>query len=411
VTGGLDDRFDFQLPSGEWFDNEGLALIAGSYRTFGNNGTHSFNGNIGGGNGASSLALNALMNTSDHLPVIADYQVPAVMSVDLDLASLPPVVIRGASVSVAGTVHNAANVVAPNGADELDWVAGGTGAVVGMASGTDHALGGVDTFNLLVDTGQAGQVAGTIEVSTSSPQAAHANFSQELSMAVLEHAEPSFAGEQTIDSLSLDFGIVYQGTTSPIRTFEIFNREVLAGLTASMSLVERTIVGDEGIFGDSLAIGSTILPDSMLSLFAGMATDLVGSFAATIELTFMDQPLPGATESSLMLSLTGTVLERLAGDYNFDGVVDAADYTLWRDTLGTTVDVLGGGADGNGNGVVDADDYAVWRANWGATSAALRATAAVPEPASLWLLLGLAVAAAWRAIVGNSVAATSRAPC
>ncbi|HEY4234018.1 MAG TPA: choice-of-anchor Q domain-containing protein [Lacipirellulaceae bacterium] len=56
----------------------------------------------------------------------------------------------------------------------------------------------------------------------------------------------------------------------------------------------------------------------------------------------------------------------LAGDYNGDGFVDAADYTLWRDTMGATV-VAASGADGNGDGVVDAKDYAVWAANFGET--------------------------------------------
>ena len=56
----------------------------------------------------------------------------------------------------------------------------------------------------------------------------------------------------------------------------------------------------------------------------------------------------------------------LSGDYNGDGTVDLVDYTVWRNHLGSTVDIFAG-ADGNGNGVVDAGDYAVWKANFGAT--------------------------------------------
>ncbi len=54
------------------------------------------------------------------------------------------------------------------------------------------------------------------------------------------------------------------------------------------------------------------------------------------------------------------------GDYNLDGTVDAADYTLWRDTLGDTV-TAGEGADGNGNGAIDGGDYDEWVANYGMT--------------------------------------------
>ncbi len=53
----------------------------------------------------------------------------------------------------------------------------------------------------------------------------------------------------------------------------------------------------------------------------------------------------------------------LLGDYNLNGVVDAADYALWRKAEGTT-DLR---ADGNGDGQVNDADYTVWRANFGAT--------------------------------------------
>jgi CSLREA domain-containing protein len=56
----------------------------------------------------------------------------------------------------------------------------------------------------------------------------------------------------------------------------------------------------------------------------------------------------------------------LAGDYNHNGIVDAADYTGWRDRLGANV-TPGSGADGNGDGVVDQLDYGVWRTYFGAT--------------------------------------------
>ncbi len=55
----------------------------------------------------------------------------------------------------------------------------------------------------------------------------------------------------------------------------------------------------------------------------------------------------------------------LAGDYNFDGAVDAADYSVWRDTLGGETNLA---ADGDHNGVVEEADRLVWAANYGATS-------------------------------------------
>lgn len=49
----------------------------------------------------------------------------------------------------------------------------------------------------------------------------------------------------------------------------------------------------------------------------------------------------------------------MPGDYNRDGLVDRADYGVWRANYGNTVSPYSG-ADGNGNGIIDAADYVVW---------------------------------------------------
>jgi hypothetical protein len=75
-----------------------------------------------------------------------------------------------------------------------------------------------------------------------------------------------------------------------------------------------------------------------------------------------------------------------AGDYNQDHSVDAADYIVWRRTLGR----VGAGlaADGDWSGIVDAGDYRVWRANIGRTTAGGGlGGSAVPEPSTVALLL------------------------
>jgi gluconolactonase len=77
------------------------------------------------------------------------------------------------------------------------------------------------------------------------------------------------------------------------------------------------------------------------------------------------------------------------GDFDGDGAVTAADYTLWRNTLGSTANLS---ADGDGNRVVDAADYDIWKANFGATlgsgsGAGTSRWSSVPEPGPLCLLL------------------------
>lgn len=77
----------------------------------------------------------------------------------------------------------------------------------------------------------------------------------------------------------------------------------------------------------------------------------------------------------------------LAGDYNGDGMVNVADYTVWRNSLGQT----GGGlpADGDGSGTVDAADYSFWKQRFGNATTVAFAASRVPEPRGL--LAGLAM--------------------
>jgi hypothetical protein len=79
----------------------------------------------------------------------------------------------------------------------------------------------------------------------------------------------------------------------------------------------------------------------------------------------------------------------LPGDYDGDGDVDNDDYDEWGSSFGASV-ASGTAADGNGNGIVDAADYTVWRDNLGQTLGS-SSLASVPEPSSLWLLLGMAI--------------------
>lgn len=69
----------------------------------------------------------------------------------------------------------------------------------------------------------------------------------------------------------------------------------------------------------------------------------------------------------------------LPGDYNVDGIVDAIDYAIWRETLGSSITSYAG-ADGDGDGLVGPEDLDVWRAHYGATPA-LQTASAPQSPA------------------------------
>jgi hypothetical protein len=76
---------------------------------------------------------------------------------------------------------------------------------------------------------------------------------------------------------------------------------------------------------------------------------------------------------------------RPQGDYDRNGIVNAADYNLWKASFGSVASL---DADGNVDGIVDAADYVVWRKTLGqgslGTSTGLGT--AIPEPSTFLLL-------------------------
>jgi cytochrome c peroxidase len=94
------------------------------------------------------------------------------------------------------------------------------------------------------------------------------------------------------------------------------------------------------------------------------------------------------TDNTLLTSsLFSDPFVNLPGDYTGDGVVDSADYVVWRNSVGDTTSLI---ADGNGDLVVNDLDYDVLRQNFGRTWLSLATGSgggsAVPEPSSALLV-------------------------
>ncbi|MEM8866464.1 MAG: dockerin type I domain-containing protein, partial [Planctomycetota bacterium] len=134
--------------------------------------------------------------------------------------------------------------------------------------------------------------------------------------------------------------------------------------------------------------------DPRTGVFDSQVISLVGGTQASLGAT------PGGFQNT---DDWAALVLRVSADFNNDGVVDAADYTIWRDTLGDTV-APGAAGDATGDGVVDTADYAIFKEQYGKSfsPAALQAT---PEPTaatlSLVLIASLAVAIRMQAVRGR----------
>jgi hypothetical protein len=407
VLGGMDDRFDFQWATGKLLDGQGLSYINGSYHAFGNNGS-TYNSNIdnvsntyvftGDTSYTKSQILGALAGVTDHLPVVADYRLPAKMSVAV--GTVPARMIVGSTTNVGVTVTNSAPVSFSNGADTLAYSVQGTGIVTGTASGMATATLPGNLHNIAFSAGAtAGHQTGSVGATTSSQQAAGASFSQSVAVDALDHSNGSFADGTDQDSLTIDFGQLTQAVGTQMQNFSLFNLVSTIGFTAKLDLDQIIAVGDTSILNTNASTFSNLAAGASQSLTAAFDTSMIGDFASTYTFKLSDEDVPGATtQTDLVLTLLGKVVSAsLLGDYNGDGIVDAADYTVWRDSLGNSV-TSGTGADGSSNGVVDQDDYDVWVAHFGDHSpgSAAGSTAAVPEPSAAFLLALGGCLIAWR---------------
>jgi hypothetical protein len=113
-----------------------------------------------------------------------------------------------------------------------------------------------------------------------------------------------------------------------------------------------------------------------------------------------------ASPGEIVNSGKALVFDVLFGDFNADGIVDAADYTVWRDTSGQTVAAFAG-ADANGDMHVDAKDYALWKANFGVAAPqtvlglGLAGATGLPEPGTgVMLCVAIVLMACGRRISG-----------
>ena len=223
-------------------------------------------------------------------------------------------------------------------------------------------------------------------------------------------------GDQVLDGIfSVDVGSgnrtivsnVSRGTGPPIDTplgmgiaadGMIYVATLSGGLTNSSS----SVVGVNPATGNRLTVSSSSVGSGPeFASIRGLSIDAAQNlFVVDVELDAVlrvDRASGNRTVISDGSTGAGTTFDlpdpiavvgmlQLAGDYNGNHVVDAADYVVWRKRLGTTTTLPGDITPG----LISEDDYTVWRMNFGRSVSG--GAAGVPEPGTILWVAGLFVA-------------------
>jgi endonuclease/exonuclease/phosphatase family metal-dependent hydrolase len=359
VGGGLDDRFDFLLPAVALDDGAGLAILADTYRSVGNDGNH-FNQSINAGTNtywpddipASNALADALFVASDHLPVLLDLQVPAVLETSLpaDLGRL----VLGAGLLVPATFENAADVADASATDPLfiSWTA--TGDLLGGGTALANPLAGPQPIPAALAASRVGPVSGTIELSTADEGVADPVRSLVTSALVVRPSEPSLDADAPATEGEIELTVTAGGPPVDVDV-PVFNLgwdelqsrldlDGVAGLAGGLALDGPLATGIE-------ASGTVPLRFDPAGLGPGV-------IEVPISIATSDEDVPGETTAALDLLVRVTITETTDPlDLDGDGVVAFGDLLVLLSDFGSCpAPPADCPADLDGSGAVDFGD-------------------------------------------------------
>jgi endonuclease/exonuclease/phosphatase family metal-dependent hydrolase len=366
VGGGLDDRFDLLLTTVQLADGSGIAIIPGTCRTLGNDGNHyqqSINSGVNtyypGQTARSSQLADALFAASDHLPVLADLQVPARLDASLD--AVPQRMIVAAPVTVSTRIANAASVVTPLGADELEFAVTSLQHCTASGSGTAPLLPSSASVPVTLATATPGLRTARIGVSSASEAVEPPSLELSAPFTVLAPSRPSLmagadirisevhvpldAGDGPIDVDVLVWNHNFQALQSAL---DIDSTTV--GASAASAAV-TVLQGTESEIGtDPATLRFRISPKGLRA----------GEYSVPVTVRTSDENVPGERVSELLITIViSLAAPEQPADLNGDGAVDGFDLaillTQWAGP---------GSADLDLSGIVDGIDLAFLLARW-----------------------------------------------
>ncbi|MBM4006938.1 MAG: hypothetical protein FJ292_05160 [Planctomycetes bacterium] len=362
VGGGMDDRFDFVMPSLAANDGNGISMIAGTMRNVGNDGAH-FDKGIGFGNNTyfpgelarSNALADDLEIASDHIPQILEFTVPAKLSAAF-VSALPTRAIQNATVALPVRVQNVATYVNALGVDDLSYSVTSSGKVTGTATGTAALQPSSTTVNVSLNTATVGTATGTVSVTSSSEAVEPAAVSLPVSVSVIRGSNPSLALASDLNSIALtlecepDTGAAT--VTTPLYNF---------GYDASQSKLDVDQVTFSGAFASRFTmpqgVGANLATGARTLQFAFDSNGATpGEYSTVATVRTSDEAVAGEQIRNVQVTLTVTVGTGLQGDLDGDGTVGPGDVAMLLLDFGA----CGGCAsDLDGNGEVDSGDLAL----------------------------------------------------
>jgi len=297
ATGGMDDRFDLLLISYACDDGSAFDFIPGTHVAYGNDGLHMNQAiNYGTNYAVSAEVADALHEAADHLPVFADFQIPAKISAPALLAF--GTVIVGATAEENLPVGN----VAVSPADELDY---SLAAPAGFAAPGGSFSAAADASNdhvVSMDTGTVGYRSGSLLVSSNDLD--DPSWAVALSGTVVGHANPSLADGVIALLDTIDFGTHEYGAF-PYGPFSVYN-DGYSALQALLEVYDAEIVGG----------------DARFSFVDGFTVEQAGMDPAEYTLAFDDD---GAVEN---VTYEATLTLSTRDESGLRGGVDLPDLTV-----------------------------------------------------------------------------------
>ena len=366
IGGGLDDRFDFQFLSPSLFDGGGFDLIQGTYRSLGNDGDH-YNQAINAGNNyyfpgdtsRGNTLADALIIASDHLPLIADYQVPAILGWYWNQEASR--VLVGADTSIEFMIQNDAPVFFSEGADLLNVDVVATGDLSGSGSVSVAALSPPEMISFPVNTTSVGNWNAVVTLTSTSPETQTTPEKINIEGEVIAHANASFSNTQDIDWYTHEVSFV-QGTG--VQSFYIWMFNYQYDGTQSFLEVDNVSTPTPPIIYEGMSISSIGSIPSLITF--SIDTDQLAPdiYSSQMPIEVSDEDLLGEQTGISMLTLHVEIIasEACEGDINGDGEVNVEDLLV-------LIGAWGGddpAADIDGNGTVGVGDLLLLIAAWGA---------------------------------------------